>query len=424
MLSVFSAQRMGNRMLGQRGLSLVELFVVISIISALSLVFWSLLAGLRGSDPIEQFEAQLHALVERGRAKALAENSRFELYLDYENNTLQLFERSPVALYSFERTIDPFGKPLHLKGGAHLSSEGIRLNGKALYLSGQRGQAASVELPFDAGFNPLDQAGGVVVSFDLFVDAMVGETGVILERGRQWSIEVVRTEGDVCWLEARIQDLVLEVPIGVAIRSWSRVELVINPRFPGLYLNEIPVLAGLREERQRMALDLQDRSPIIIGGSRNFSFALDNLRVERQSTNRDIQLEEAWFLPPGSDPKRASRGELWSDSPEDLLEERTKVRISDGSQEDGGGALLPLPLDSSPRPEHTPDGLPVRAALIFFNQRGELDRNIHSGDQRIILLSLAEDGREILHQVTLSSLGNIHLESFDSVDFDAIIQEN
>lgn len=389
-------------MTGQRGFTLIEMTVVIAILAIVALFSFSLIAVLSQGDDLNQSVNQVRSVIERGRARSVSRQARFEVLVDFANNTLMPLERQPVAFFPFETLNDSITNPMALGAGAAIDHEyPRRREGGALSLgrdpmSRQRGV---VNIAWSPGLDIRKPGDGISVSFDVLVEAGVVYGGLrsghsLVSKGGEWDIRIAEVgDNGVVFSASAAGVTVISRETPLPPFSWGRIEMVVSPDALRLYVDGVPSVARFNSPPTGSAGNTQVR----IGAEPCIPLLMDNLKIERLQGAGDIRFEGTVLVPPGIlDLTPASaRNEL-----EALLTGGTWGRSSGP----GTANAAPPPMDSAPMLGGEGQ-MPVKKALIYFDESGNLDTQFHSGPVTLMLAARSPDNDIVLRGVKVGLSG-------------------
>ncbi len=387
-----------------RGFTLIELFVVVTIIVIVMTIAAIWASSIRSGPPLEIASSSIASMVSRIRQVCATQRVHGELVVDYKNDRIVALARSRHFTFAFE---DPAGAKdivggldIFGKTGGNPEAELIKSRQDALRDGGCLElvtEGSRFTVPWLQQFET-DSSGyqGIALAFDFFP---LGQgTGTICTLGTVFTLSVSEfgKGGLRLHLASGTESVTCETIL--SRRRWYTLELAVSRYSLRLYVDGRLSPGQIKDPNFRVPLG---GSPLEFAG---FACRIDNLQMFSLISSQELELGV------GGGDRRGSGVRLLPDDVDPQLEiDNTAENIYIGDETSDGD-----PRDTITRPVEGDIGLggpglplfrPPPIRTVYFDQTGKLDPAVHGGAVVIYLVSRATDGRPERMEILIQPLG-------------------
>jgi prepilin-type N-terminal cleavage/methylation domain-containing protein len=385
----------------QRGFSLLELLVVVSILIVAFLVFATFLGPGATGPAIERNARSVRALVAGIRQSSSTRKVHSELVIDYKHDQIVALARRRLVNFSFDgggtATVGSGNTVGDLGAGAVIqdSRRYLLVDGAALELPDIR---ASFTVPWMDHYDTRGDYQGVAVSFDYF--PMGANTGAIATMGSVFTIRVADARPNAVRLALECGGISAVSDSWLALYRWCSVEIACSRYGVSLYVDG-RVNEGVLPDAG-FSVPEAAGTDVRLGG---VPCRLDNFEMNSLVSSQTLQLADVQLVPPGVNAELEANGQ--AEGVYDWKAEPPKPN----SPVTGDNAPNEPPLTGLPL-------VPVPAIVhVYFDTAGKLDPARHDGAAYIHLIAV-DDGAIVRMVITVHALGAVTWEYVDLFDWE------
>jgi hypothetical protein len=397
MPAVKNAQRAGAR----RGVTLLELLVVISILILVMLVFATVLGPGATGPALERNARSIRAMVANVRQNSSVRNVHSELVFDYKHDRIVALARRRLVSFSFDGASGALGSGnvIGLTSGSvnfQASRDFQLLDGAALEL---QDNFANFTIPWMPHYDIAGDYEGIAVSFDYYPLAAAGPdgyppvvpTGALVSMGSVFTLSVAGARNDCVRLALTAGGLTVASDTWVALDRWCRIEVAVSRYGVSLFVDGRVSDAIIPDTGITIASAAN--TEVRIGG---VPCRVDNFEMSSLISSQTLELNDVRLVPWGVWAEKMVSGE--ADGIYDWK--------ADDSPVTGDPAAPPPSVQGLPNQ-------PVPAIVhLHFDPSGKLDPARHPG--AVFLYLVAIDGDEVVRmELVVHPLGAVTWEYID-----------
>ncbi|MCC6574637.1 MAG: prepilin-type N-terminal cleavage/methylation domain-containing protein [Planctomycetes bacterium] len=402
----------------RHGFTLIELFVVITIITIVMMIGALWASSFRSGPPLEIAGGGISSMVARIRQVCATQRVHGELILDYKHDRVVALSRIRHFEFAFE---DDFGETI-AQGSNNVFGE---YGGTPLarpvksrqYLLRDGGccelvtSCSSFGVPWLQQFdNNTSGYEGIAMSFDFFPmgegEANIATLGPIFQLG------VSKAGKNMVRLRLSCAGAMVDSESLVPLYRWCTVEIALSRYSVRLYVDGRISAQLIADENFRVPLG---GAPLEFKG---YPCRIDNLQLFSLISSQELEL--------GRGAKGQSGVQLLPDDVD------AQVEIDGGAEgifigDEARDAAAAPGGERSTSATPTGDGLPVLKVppleTIYFDSTGKLDPSIHGGSVIIRLVARGNDGKPERVEVIIHPLGTVTVRPVDRFPWEPDVQQ-
>ncbi|GIK53911.1 MAG: hypothetical protein BroJett014_28840 [Planctomycetota bacterium] len=381
----------------RRGLTLVELLVVISILMLVMLMMTMLAGSLKSGPPLDQAVAGVRAMAARVRQLSSTQRVHGEIVLDYKNDRVVALARQPHVAFAFEDA--PGSKQAAGSNGILGEYDGgaTTVNSRQFHLRDGAccelpSNSATFRIPWLAQYEVEGDYEGAGLSFDFF--PMGTAPGRLVDFGSTFTLSVSEYTGGACRLSLTCSGETVTAKTLCLAYRWATVEIAVSRYGIRLYVD-----GRLDEFVPRRDFRVMQASGSAVSFS-GFPCRLDNVQYFSLISSQELEIgPNVQMVPEG----------VWADL--ELNGEAEDIFDVDAKKDPKSTNPNAVP-DMSLNREGLPDTRPPAIRHVFFDDSGKLDAAIHGGAVFLALVTRGANGPERV-LVIFHPLGAVTSEAVD-----------